>query len=398
MVQALMSAGTAVLPCVAAIGWSAIVVWLIRRAVRQFGAYREIAVESPRAGQILPPLAVVVPARNEAHTIVRCLAALATQDYPPRAVEVIIVDDNSSDDTAAAAVAAAGKDRRLRVIAAGPLPTGWTGKSHACWRGATATESEWLCFVDADTVPASPLLRMAVMTARRERLDFLSLEPRQELGTPWERLIIPAGLFALAFVLDHRRTNDAADGAAAANGQFILVRRPAYVATGGHAAVCDSIAEDSALAQAMKRGGFRIMLLGGAALIRTRMYRDLAGLWEGLTKNCVATFGGTAVTLAVSVIAFVLAWSAVAVPVVLGALALQQSSLLLLAAFSMALLASIAMAGLHVAGARHLGIPAAYGLLFPVGYTLAAAIGISGVLQQHRGYARWKGRIYTRAS
>jgi len=392
-----MPADAAVLPCAAAMGWAAIVAWLIRRAARQFRAYRELKAEPPKIDATLPRVAVVIPARNEGHAIGSCIAALATQDYPEQAVEVVIVDDSSSDDTAAAASAAAAEDRRFRVMAAGPLPAGWTGKANACWRGATATESEWLCFLDADTVPAPPLLRSAVLAVGRERLDFLSLEPRQELGTPWERLVIPAGLFALAFALDHRRTNDLADPAAAANGQFILVRRAAYVAAGGHAAVCGSIAEDSALAQAVKRRGFRIKLMGGAALIRTRMYRDLAGLWEGLSKNCVATFGGRTMMLVVSIAGFLLAWSAPAVPVVLGVLAVQRASPLLLGAFIIALLASIAMAGLHVAGARHLGIPAAYGLLFPVAYSLGAAIGISGVVQQRRGRARWKGRIYTRA-
>lgn len=389
--------GAVVLPCAMAIGWTATVAWLIRRAARQFRAYRELEAEPPRTDAILQPLAVVVPARNEAQTIGRCIAALTRQDYPEQAVEIVIVDDNSSDDTATAARTAAAKDRRFRLIAAGPLPAGWTGKSHACWRGAMATESEWLCFLDADTVPAPPLLRSAVLAACRERLDFLSLEPRQELATLWERLVIPAGLFALAFALDHRGTNDPADGAAAANGQFILVRRAAYAAAGGHAFIRGSIAEDSALAQTVKRGGFRIMLMGGAALIRTRMYRDLAGLWEGLSKNCVAAFGGTTTMLVVSMAGFLLAWSAAAVPLVLGLLAVQQASPLLLGAFALALLASAAMVGLHVAGARHLGIPAAYGFLFPVAYTLAAAIGVSGVMQQYRGRTRWKGRIYTRA-
>src|SRR5690348_1801597 len=194
MASALMPPGVVVLLCAAAVGWTATVAWLIRRAARQFRAYRELKAEPPPTDATLQPVAVVIPARNEAQTIGRCIAALARQDYPEQAVEIVVVDDSSSDDTATAARAAAAKDRRFRVIAAGPLPAGWTGKSHACWRGAMATESEWLCFLDADTVPAPPLLRSAVVTARRERLDFLSLEPRQELGTPWERLIIPAGL------------------------------------------------------------------------------------------------------------------------------------------------------------------------------------------------------------
>jgi hypothetical protein len=159
-----------------------------------------------------------------------------------------------------------------------------------------------------------------------------------------------------------------------------------------------SLAEDSALAQAMKRAGFRIKLLDGAALIRTRMYRDLRSLWQGLSRNCVETFGGRRATLAVSALGVLLAWCAPALPVALGMLAWQAHSALLLCAFLIALLASLAISGLHVAGARHLGVPAAYGLLFPIGYTLAAALAIDALMQQRRGRTRWKGRVYTHTS
>jgi hypothetical protein len=103
-------------------------------------------------------------------------------------------------------------------------------------------------------------------------------------------------------------------------------------------------------------------------------------------------------TLAASVLGFSLAWCAPALPAVLAFLAWRGHSPLLLGAFVIAALASAAILALHVAGARHLGIPARYGFAFPVGYTLAAAIGVAGVVQQRRGLARWKGRVYTRAS
>ena len=77
------------------------------------------------------------------------------------------MDDGSTDATAALAREAAVGDRRLTVIDAGPLPAGWTGKSHACWLGAAGTQAAWLCFIDADTMAHPTLLRSAVTFAAR---------------------------------------------------------------------------------------------------------------------------------------------------------------------------------------------------------------------------------------
>jgi len=98
MASALMPSGVVVLLCAAAIGWAAIVAWLIRRAARQFRAYRELKPEPSQTDATLPPITVVIPARNEAHVIGRCIAALAAQDYPTQALEAVIVDDNSQLD------------------------------------------------------------------------------------------------------------------------------------------------------------------------------------------------------------------------------------------------------------------------------------------------------------
>ncbi|NJM94014.1 MAG: hypothetical protein HC842_04510 [Cytophagales bacterium] len=47
-----------------------------------------------------------------------------------------------------------------------------------------------------------------------------------------------------------------------ANGQCIFVRRAAYAAAGGHAAVRNEVLEDVRLAQTLRAAGFRI---GGGA-------------------------------------------------------------------------------------------------------------------------------------
>ena len=86
-----------------------------------------------RAGSLA---SVIVPARNEAMNIERCVRSILATEYRP--VEVIVVDDRSSDATAeiverlTRAGEAAG---RLRLVRGEELPQGWFGKPWAIAQG-----------------------------------------------------------------------------------------------------------------------------------------------------------------------------------------------------------------------------------------------------------------------
>ena len=375
-----------------ALFWASLVAWLIWRAARQYGAYEMLA---PKPLPSAPPrIDVVVPARDEANVIARCLEGLAAQDYPSSCRTVTVVDDGSRDATAAIARAIARGQPGFAVIEAGTLPPDWTGKAHACWQGAGHGNGAWLCFIDADTAPRPALLRSAVAAAEERALDLLSLEPRQELVTMWERLIIPAGLCALGFARDLRRTADPDQAAAPANGQFLLIRREVYQRAGGHAAVRGEVAEDSALAARIKAQGGRVALADGASLIAARMYRSLPHLWEGLAKNVTETLGGISPAIAVTLAGLVLAWSAYALPAMLALGFAAQPGLLGLTALALGSLASVALIGLHVAAARYFRVPLWYGALFPLGYTIAAMLASEGIAARCRGRIAWKGRVY----
>src|SRR5205807_1013473 len=120
-----------------------------------------------------------------------------------------------------------------------------------------------------------------------ERADLVSVVARQEMVTFWERLVQPHVLVALAArVGDLRRINRTrVEWDAIANGQFILTTRSAYETVGTHEAVRESVVEDLALAQAYVRHHLDIFLTHGEQYMATRMYRSLAGIVEGWTKN-----------------------------------------------------------------------------------------------------------------
>jgi chlorobactene glucosyltransferase len=378
------------------VAWLAIVAWLILRAVRQRGLLPRLALASPPAREEAPTIAVIVPARNEAANIGRCVHSLLAQDYPAERFGVLVIDDDSVDDTAAIVRRIAANRPQLSLMPASPLPPRWTGKSHACWIGARAAapDSEWLCFIDADVWGEEALLSSAMRAALVQKIDLLSLAPRQELRSFAERLILPCGLILLSFIQDLRQVQARSGTGVTATGQFMLIRRDAYEAAGGHAAVSGAICEDLEFARHLKQSGRTVLLMDGEDLISTRMYTGWRTLWPGLAKNLIDTLGGGRATLVMAISAVTLAWAAVALPAldaVAWAQRLPGASFALMAA----LLGSIAAFALHIAAARHFRIPVCYGFLFPLGYTFGALMAIDSVRRRLRGRVSWKGRIYS---
>ncbi len=81
--------------------------------------------------------------------------------------------------------------------------------------------------------------------------------------------------------------------AAAANGQFLMIRREIYDAIGGHAGVAGEVLEDVALALRVKAAGHRIWFGSGKSIVRVRMYRSFQAMWQGWKKNLYRLMGGT---------------------------------------------------------------------------------------------------------
>jgi chlorobactene glucosyltransferase len=373
--------------------WLVVVAWLIWRAWRQRKLLprlrRASATRLPRSNLVC----VIVPARNEAANIGTCLAALLGQDYP--AFQVLVVDDQSSDETPIIAAAMCRCDTRVALLNAPPLPPGWMGKSHACHFGALAVpaETEWLCFIDADVRGEPTLLSSAVAAARVAGIELLSLAPRQELLTFAERLVMPCGLYMLAFSQKLEQIQKLDSDDAAATGQFLLVRRTAYEAVGGHQAVRGEICEDLELARRVKRSGRRVALFDGGDLLSTRMYTGWRTLWFGLSKNVVDMLRGPLATSITAIVGMTLGWAALLVPAG-AALSWRHGNMAGLVAFVLAAAASAAAFALHVAGSAFLRIPLWYGLLFPLGYTAGALIALDSVRRRFSGRIVWKGRTY----
>ena len=235
-----------------------------------------------------PTVSIIVPARNEEANIAACLESLAIQTGVP--FEIIVVDDHSTDRTQDIAGSFSPRYDNVRVIEAAPLPANCTGKNNAVSTGARAARGEWLLFTDADTVHLPGSLARAIAEVKQFNADMLSYSPEQIAITFWEMAILPVVFAELARQYPPTKVSDPQSPIAAANGQYILIRREAYDAIGGHAAVANEILEDVALARLVKQSGRKLRFRYAADAVRTRMYRNFAQLREGWTKNLALLF------------------------------------------------------------------------------------------------------------
>jgi chlorobactene glucosyltransferase len=338
-------------------------------------------------------ISAIIPARNEEASIARVVESLAAQ---PEVREIIVVDDQSTDRTGGILVELSARLPKLKVLRTGEMPPGWTGKNHAISAGTAvvAKDAEWLLFTDADTYHLPSSAARALADAARHSAGLVSYSPEQEVRTFWERALVPLVFWRLSQRYSFDRVNDVGSPDAAANGQYILMRRDAYTAIGGHAAFADEILEDVALARRTKEAGFRIFFGPGQGIVQARMYRSFRAMWEGWTKNLYPLFGGglSEILLEIDVAT---PWLGVVFAGLMGIeLAVGGRFDWLLAIVAAIFL--VRPWAWYESWLRRNRYPTAYILYYPMGAALYAAALIASWWKNTRGTVVWKGREYAR--
>jgi hypothetical protein len=130
-----------------ALGWIIVAVGILVVArvlvVASLAAVQVRRTRSRRSVEFQPPVAVIVPAYNEAVGIERAMRSLTQTDYPD--LEVVVVDDGSTDGTADIVEA-------LRLPSLHVIRRANGGKAAALTTGLLATEAEVVVMVDGDTL------------------------------------------------------------------------------------------------------------------------------------------------------------------------------------------------------------------------------------------------------
>mgnify|MGYP003334815262 CR=1 FL=1 len=339
----------------------------------------------PKPAQPTPLLSVLIPARNEENRLTPCLDSITESDYPN--FEILALDDHSQDGTAQLIEKHARGDTRIRGLKGRDLPAGWTGKAWACHQLTQAAKGELLLFLDADTRIDRETLMSSVNVALGRGSDLLSLWPYQETKTWSEILVIPFVHLFILFYLPHWMPGRQAQ-LGAANGQFMLFRKEAYLKIGGHESVRGHMVEDIALARRIRSAGLRLVNLDGSRrgasepLVRCRMYGSFREVWEGFTKNLYPSFDGNlpafcffqALQFFIFLVPFVLFLKHPADPLV-------WTEIFIILALRLSLAGRFKQSFLGA-------------LLHPLGQILVLAIAANSLLQTFRRRLPWKGRHY----
>ena len=334
-----------------------------------------------------PRISAIVPARNEEAVIAACVESLAQQI---EIAEILVVNDQSTDRTAEIVRRLIPKFPQVRLLETTGPPSGWIGKNYAVWLAAQQAKGDWLLFSDADAVHEKDSAAKALQIAAQSNAALVSFSPEQLMHTWYEKALIPFVFGRLNRNFSFDEINDPQNDAAAANGQFILIRRDAYNAVGGHSSIAGEVLEDVALARLVKRAGHRIWFGSGKGFVQVRMYRSFSAMWAGWRKNLYLLEGGSPAEVYKQLLAesaFLLG------PLVLIALAIYKWHRLEFAVL-------LGLFFLLITHAMHFQVlrrshfsPAFTGYLIP-GSILYTAVLYASYRSHTRGKLEWKGREY----
>jgi hypothetical protein len=211
-------------------------------------------------------------------------------------------------------------------------------------------------------------------------LDLVSPWPRQLTGSAPERLVQPLQQWLWATLLPLRvAERSPRPSLAAANGQFLVVRRDAYDRAGGHAAVRGEVIEDVALLRAVKAAGGRGVVVDGSTLAACRMYDGWTGVRDGYAKSLWSALGGRPA----AAVGAAAGLSAVWLVPPLAALSGSRAGLLGYAA---------GVAGRAVVAARTGGRAWPDALAHPVSVVLFDVLMARSLRGRRRGSLSWRGR------
>lgn len=370
-----------------AIGAVSLAIWLALLFARGLFWWPRLPGRAPEPAR-WPSVVAVVPARDEAEIIERSIGSLLRQDYPGE-FSVVLVDDHSGDGTADIARRLPGADR-LRIVAAPPLPHGWTGKLSAINRGVQEIgDAEVILFTDADIAHHPTNLREVVARLEAERRDLVSLMVKLHCNSLAERLLIPAFVFLFAMLYPFAWVGDPRAKAAAAAGGCMLIRRAALERIGGIAAIKGELIDDCALARAVKGSGGSIRLDLTHDTKSIRPYPSIASIWNMIARSAFTQLRYSPALLAGTVLGMAAAY-------------LAPPVLLLFGGGSAAWLGGagwLLMTAAYAPMVRFYRLSPAWAASLPVTALIYLGATIASAWRHYRGRGgSWKGRVEWRSA
>ncbi len=256
---------------------------VLLRLLRSAGGERISSEEAPVASE--ERVSVIVPVLNERNRLSSCLDGLIAQGS--EVIEIVVVDGGSDDGTQQLACTYSGRDSRVLLVDASPIPSKWNGKAWGLQVGLSSTDpaSNWILTVDADVRPGPSLARALLTRVRRTGLAALSVATLQEIDSIGEGLLHPSLLATLVYRFGipgrvFRRISEVQ-----ANGQCFLFSRSALKACSGFLEARNSVCEDITIARTLVSTGYPVGFYEAGDLVSVKMYADWRDTWRNWTRS-----------------------------------------------------------------------------------------------------------------
>ncbi len=201
-----------------------------------------------------PKVSILIAARNEEHTILRCLRAIENLNYPKDKIEVLIGDDASTDATRAVVESFISDKPNYTCITISGTIGKARGKANVLAQLAKYATSDYFFFTDADiAVPENWI--QAMLSEMKPDVGVVTGITTIEGHSTFARLQAVDWLYALGLMQVVSDMNLPVS----TMGNNMLLRRQAYEDVGGFESIKFSITEDIAIFnQVLKKGwGFR---------------------------------------------------------------------------------------------------------------------------------------------
>jgi glycosyltransferase involved in cell wall biosynthesis len=230
-------------------------------------------------------VSVLIPMRNEEENVSECINSVISQvglkDY-----EILTLNDHSEDETANLLA----KFSNVKNLSGKALPDGWLGKSWACQQLANASTGEYLVFIDADVRLSNNAIASAI--SKMEKWDFISPYPKQIATGFIQRLFQPllqwSWLASVPLLISQKL---GIKSMAVANGQFLVIKKSAYVKSGGHESIKSEVLDDIMLARRLLTYGFSGGVAEASQVASCQMYKTASALVNGYRKSLWNAFG-----------------------------------------------------------------------------------------------------------